>query len=76
MKSINLETWLEQKKRIREEVIRKQELYCHTHSVPNFLASCPICPKCNTEIALVLTEREAEIKHITCCVICNFSLTE
>ena len=57
-------------------VLQLQEKYCQEHQVPNFLAQCPKCPRCSCEIAFFTLEREAELKHITKCCSCDFSLDE
>lgn len=78
MTQANYNLWEEQKKAIKKEVLDAQKKYCQENNLPCFIESVDTCPneKCKVDILFAITEREASIKHITACPICQRSFTD
>ena len=78
MTQIQISQWEKIKTEETERKRAAQERLCQESKALNFTAQTPNCPneKCGVDILFYVSEREAEVKHITSCPICNFSLCE
>ena len=72
---MNIDNWIQVKKKENEEKLRLQKQYCDRLGLPCFIEQVDKCPKCDSEILVYVKKWEAENKHITSCP-CGYSLCE